>query len=466
MSELTMLGMPGVKEVRTPSRVGKTYFLRTFGCQMNEHDSERIAGLLESDGMLPVGDAGAADVVVLNTCTIRENADTRLYGYLGSLKRAKDENPNMRIVVGGCSAQKERDLIRERAGWVDVVFGTHNVHRVVDLLDHADEWGAITEIWNETVSVGDVPSGLPVHRESDHSAWVTITIGCNNSCTFCIVPIVRGREISRRPGDVIREVESLARSGVKEVTLLGQNVNSYGRDLDLNGRSPIFADLLRRVGEVEGIERIRYTSPHPKDFREDVAYAMAETPAVCEQIHFPLQSGSDRILAAMHRGYTAERFLAKLEMMRGIVPDLASSTDIIVGFPGETDEDFEGTLEVVEAARFDSAFMFQFSPRPGTPAATMDGQVPADVVQERFDRLVELQNRITLENNELRVGRVEEVMVEGPSKRDPEVATTRSRGNRIVHVPGRFDAGNTFHAEIRRAAPHYLEGVVTTPSAS
>ncbi|MFV2001263.1 MAG: MiaB/RimO family radical SAM methylthiotransferase, partial [Acidimicrobiia bacterium] len=271
MTDVTMLAMPGIREVRKPTRVGQRYFVRTFGCQMNAHDSERIAGLLESDGMVPTDSADDADLIVLNTCTIRENADTKLYGYLGSLKQVKMRNPGLRIAVGGCSAQKERDLIQERAGWVDVVFGTHNVHRVVDLLDHADEWGPVTEIWDETKSVADIPSGLPVHRESAHSAWVTITIGCNNSCTFCIVPIVRGSEISRRPGDIIREVESLAHDGVKEITLLGQNVNSYGRDLDMNGKKPLFADLLRRVGEVSGVERIRYTSPHPKDFREDVA---------------------------------------------------------------------------------------------------------------------------------------------------------------------------------------------------
>lgn len=460
MSEVTMLGSPSVKEVRTPTRTGQSYFVRTFGCQMNEHDSERIAGLLESDGMHRTDSADDADLIVLNTCTIRENADTKLYGYIGSLKRAKQEKPSLRIAVGGCSAQKEREIIQERAGWVDVVFGTHNVHRVIDLLDHAEEWGPITEVWDETRSVQDIPSGLPVQRESDHSAWVTITIGCNNSCTFCIVPIVRGPEISRRPGDIIQEVEGLARTGTSEVTLLGQNVNSYGRDLDLNGRKPLFADLLRRVGDVSGIERIRYTSPHPKDFKEDVALAMAETPAVCEQIHFPLQSGSDRILAAMHRGYTAERFLNRLTMMRSIVPDLAASTDVIVGFPGETEEDFTRTMKVMEEARFDSAFMFQFSPRPGTPAAEMDDQIPTDIVQDRFNRLVVLQNQITLERNEEQVGRVEKVMVEGPSKRDPLVATTRARSNRIVHIPGEFEAGSFFQARITRAAPHYLEGEI------
>jgi tRNA-2-methylthio-N6-dimethylallyladenosine synthase len=458
MSQVTTLGMPGVKEVRPPTRTGQTYFVRTFGCQMNDHDSERISGLLEADGMVATNTADTADLIVINTCTIRENADTKLYGYLGSLKKVKDENVGVKIAVGGCSAQKERDLIRERAAWVDVVFGTHNVHRVVELLDHAEEWGPITEIWDETRSIDELPSGLPVHRESDHSAWVTITVGCNNSCTFCIVPIVRGAEISRRPGDVIREVERLAGTGVKEVTLLGQNVNSYGRDLDLNGRKPLFADLLRRVGEVDGIERIRYTSPHPKDFREDVALAMAETPSVCEQIHFPLQSGSDRILAAMHRGYTSQRFLQRLEMMRRIVPHLAASTDVIVGFPGETDDDFERTLDVMAQARFDNAFMFQFSPRPGTPAADLSDQIDHAVVQERFNRLVALQNEITFERNRDQVGWVGSVMVEGPSKRDPMVATTRTRGNRIVHVPGEWAGGSMFDVSITRAAPHYLVG--------
>ena len=460
MVNVTSLGIPSLKEVRVPTRTGQRYFVRTYGCQMNVHDSEMISGLLEADGMVPAESPDDADLIVLNTCTIRENADTKLYGYLGSLKQAKMNNPDLRIAVGGCSAQKERDLIQERAGWVDVVFGTHNIHRVVDLLDHAQEWGPITEIWDESVPIADIPAGLALQRESAHSAWVTITVGCNNSCTFCIVPIVRGAEISRRPGDIIREVERLAQDGVIEITLLGQNVNSYGRDLDLNGHKPLFSELLRRVGDVGGIERIRYTSPHPKDFKEDVAHAMAETPAVCEQIHFPLQSGSDRILSAMHRGYTAQRFLQRLEMMRTIVPDLAASTDVIVGFPGESEEDFEATLDVMARARFDNAYMFQFSPRPGTPAADMGDQVPADVVTRRFKRLVELQNAITFERNLEQVGKTVEVMVEGPSKRDASIATTRTRGNRIVHVPGDWPAGTLLTVDVTRAAPHYLEGVL------
>jgi len=460
MTETVLLGMPGMNEARPQTRAGRSFYVRTFGCQMNEHDSERIAGLLESDGMRAVGDVADADVVVLNTCTIRENADNKLYGYLGHLKSLKDAKPGVQLLVGGCAAQKDRSLIQERAPWVDVVFGTHNVHRVLDLMDQAEEWGSgVTEIWEETSDLGNLPSHLPVHRDADHSAWVTITIGCNNSCTFCIVPIVRGREISRRPGDIIREVEDLAGDGVVEVTLLGQNVNSYGRDLDLNGHRPLFADLLRRTGAVDGIERVRFTSPHPKDIKQDVAVAMAETPAVCEQLHLPLQSGSDRILAAMHRGYTAERFLDKLAMVRRSVPDLAVSTDIIVGFPGETEADFTDTLRIVAEARFDSAFTFQFSPRPGTPAADLEGTVPPDVIQDRFDRLVELQSEVTLARNETQVGSTQQVMVAGPSRRDPATATTRTRGNRIVHVFGSWDPGSVFDVAITRAAPHYLEGV-------
>ncbi len=459
MAETIMLGTPAVRSRRTPMRSGRAYFIRTFGCQMNEHDSERIGGLLESDGMMRVDTPEDADVVVLNTCTIRENADQKLYGYLGNLRRLKGQRKGMQIVVGGCMAQKDRDLISARAGWVDVVFGTHNTHRVLDLLDHAETWGPVTEVWEETSSLDDIPSGLPATRQSEHSAWVTVTIGCNNSCTFCIVPYVRGREISRRPGEIIGEVESLVRSGVVEVTLLGQNVNSYGRDLELNGRRPLFADLLRRVGAVEGLRRIRYTSPHPKDFREDVAIAMAETPAVCEQLHLPLQSGSASILAAMHRGYDAERFLAKLEMARDVIPGLTTSTDIIVGFPGETEADFQATLDVVTAARFDTAFMFQFSPRPGTPAAVMADQVPHEVVQERFDRLVSLQNQITLECNVAMEGSRQQALVEGPSKRDAQRVTARTRGNKPVHIDGDYPAGTFLDVEITRGAPHHLVGV-------
>lgn len=461
MTQTVLLPTPRTREParRAPTRVGKRYFIRTFGCQMNEHDSERIAGLFEQDGMTAAEGYHTADVVYVNTCTIRENADNRLYGNLGQLKAVKDENPEMLLVVGGCAAQKDRDLVRERAPWVDVVMGTHNLDRVLDLIDHVEQWGPVTEVVDELQAM---PSSLPSRRELAHSAWVTIQVGCNNTCTFCIVPSVRGVEVSRRPGDVVREVERLAADGVVEVTLLGQNVDTYGRDLAIDGkRRPIFADLLRRVGGVDGIRRVRFTSPHPNDFREDVALAMAETEAVCEQLHFPLQSGSDRILSAMHRGYHRRKYLERLAMAREIIPGLAVSTDIIVGFPGETDDDFELTMEVVEEARFDQAFMFIFSPRPGTAAAELsDRFVPDDVIQARFHRLAETQNRISHERNLEMVGSRWEVLSEGPSKKRPEVATTRTRTGKLVHVDGEYSPGSFFEVEVIDAGQHHLVGSV------
>ena len=459
MSQTVLLAEPTIRErfSRPASRAGKTYFIRTFGCQMNEHDSERIAGLFEQDGMTPTDGFERADVVYINTCTIRENADNRMYGNLGQLKAIKDFNPSMLLVVGGCAAQKDRDLVRQKAPWVDVVMGTHNLDRVLDLLDHAEQWGPITEVVDELQAM---PSSLPVRRELAHSAWVTIQVGCNNTCTFCIVPSVRGVEVSRRPGDIVREVQRLAADGVVEVTLLGQNVDTYGRDLAIDGkRRPIFGDLLRRVGEVEGIRRVRFTSPHPNDFREDVARAMAETEAVCEHLHFPLQSGSDRILSAMHRGYHRRKYLERLAMAREIIPGLAVSTDVIVGFPGETDHDFDLTMEVVEEARFDQAFMFIFSPRPGTAAASMvDEFVPDEVIQERFQRLVTTQNRISTERNAETIGTALEVLSEGPSKRDPMVATTRTRTGKVVHVVGEHDPGSFLDVRIESAGTHHLVG--------
>jgi tRNA-2-methylthio-N6-dimethylallyladenosine synthase len=326
--------------------------IRTFGCQMNVHDSERIAGLLEADGLERGADVTDADVVVLNTCCIRENADNKLYGTLGHLKALKDRRPGLRIVVGGCLAQKDREVIQRRAPHVDVVLGTHNVGRAVDLLHRAEAEGPVLEILEES---DEFPSALPVRRDVAHAAWVTIQIGCDNRCAFCIVPAVRGREISRPPDEIVAEVEALAATGTVEVTLLGQNVNSYGRDLTAARRAagepvrarPLFADLLRAVGAVEGVRRVRYTSPHPKDLRPETIEAMAATPAVCEHLHLPLQAGGDRTLAAMHRGYTAERYLERLAAARAAIPDLAVTTDLIVGFPGETDADFERTLEVV-----------------------------------------------------------------------------------------------------------------------
>jgi tRNA-2-methylthio-N6-dimethylallyladenosine synthase len=452
--------------------MARSYVVHTFGCQMNEHDSERIAGLLEADGMVAVTDEAAADVVVLNTCCIRENADNKLYGSLGWLKQWKAESEGRQIVVSGCLAQKDRDLVAQKAPWVDVVLGTHNVHRAAELVQHAREHGQVTEIFDAAV-IDDhalFPSALPARRETSYNAWVTIQIGCDNHCAFCIVPSVRGVEISRPFADVVAEVESLAAAGVTEVTLLGQNVNSYGRDLQLAARHagdeearlrPLFSELLRAAGAVPGIRRVRFTSPHPKDMRPDTFAAMAETPQVCEHLHYPLQSGSDRLLAVMHRGYTGARYLERLQQARAAVPDLAVSTDIIVGFPGETEHDFQQTLEVAAAAEYDYAYTFIFSPRSGTEAAEMVDQfVPAAVTAERFQRLRVVVEHSALQRHEARIGRIEEVIVEGPSKKDAAVWSGRTRQNKLVHFtplqPVR--PGSYALVEVTSAAPHHLKG--------
>ncbi|MBW8827368.1 MAG: tRNA (N6-isopentenyl adenosine(37)-C2)-methylthiotransferase MiaB [Acidobacteria bacterium] len=434
----------------------RRYLVRTFGCQMNEHDSQRIAGLLEADGLAPASSEADADVVVLNTCCIRENADNRLYGTLGHLKSQKAARPGLQIVVAGCLAQKDRDEIQRRAPFVDVVLGTHNTASAVELLHRAEQEGPVMEILEESDAF---PSALPVRRDVGWAAWVTIQIGCDNSCAFCIVPSVRGREISRPLEEIVDEVASLAAAGVVEVTLLGQNVNSYGRDL--THRRPLFAELLHRVGAINGIRRVRYTSPHPKDLRPETIAAMAEVPAVCEHLHLPLQAGSDRVLAAMHRGYTAERYLSRLADARRSVPDLAVTTDLIVGFPGETDADFAATLEVVAEAGFDSAYTFVFSPRPGTEAASMaDHFVPAAVVAERFERLRIVVERSALARHRSRIGHLEEVVVEGPSRKDPGVLSGRSRQNKLVHFAsdGRLAVGTFADVRITGAAPHHLTG--------
>ncbi len=437
----------------------RRFHIRTFGCQMNEHDSERIAGLLAADGMEPTDDPEQADVVVLNTCCIRENADNKLYGHLGRLRALKAARPDLQIAVGGCLAQKDRDLIVERAGHVDVVFGTHNLARAPGLLERARLEGPIVEILEEHEAY---PSALPARRDVDHAAWVTIQIGCDNSCAFCIVPSVRGKEVSRRLGDVVHEVEELAADGVREVTLLGQNVNSYGRDLGAGQYRPRFADLLRAVDAVGGIDRIRFTSPHPKDLRPETIAAMAECGAVCEHLHLPLQSGSDRTLARMHRGYTAARYLERLAAARAAIPDLAVTTDIIVGFPGETDDDLEETLAVVDEAAFDAAFTFVFSPRPGTAAAEMVDQfVPREVAAARMERLLTLVEGHALARHEARIGRVEDVLVDGPSKKDADVLAGRTRQNKLVHFAGDDTGvapGGRAQVRITGAAPHWLRG--------
>jgi tRNA-2-methylthio-N6-dimethylallyladenosine synthase len=421
---------------------------------MNEHDSERMAGMLEDGGYALAENPEDASVLVFNTCCIRENADSRLYGNLGHAKRIKDERPGMRIVVGGCLAQKDRHSIQRRAPWVDVVLGTHNLASLPRLLEESQSAPAF-EIVEQTEVF---PSALPARRSSPWHAWVSISIGCNNACTFCIVPAVRGKEVSRRGHDIVEEVESLVDDGVVEVTLLGQNVNSYGRDLD---GTPLFAELLRALDEVDGLERIRFTSPHPKDFRADTVAAMAECESVCEHIHLPLQAGSDRVLKIMKRAYTRARYLDKARMVREAIPGVAITTDIIVGFPGETEDDFEATLEVVEEVRYDAAYTFQYSPRPGTVAAGLPDHLPKEVVQRRFDRLVELQEAISLERNREAVGHTQEVLVEGPSKKDPSKLTGRTRTGKLVHFPDGdrpISDGSLRGVTIDRAHPHYLEG--------
>lgn len=449
----------------------ESYVVRTFGCQMNEHDSERISGLLDADGLTRSTDEADADVIVLNTCCIRENADNKLYGTLGHLKTWKDAKSGRRIVVGGCLSQKDKDIVQTRAPWVDVVMGTHNVHRTSELLRHSIEQGPITEILEAAVLDDHAlfPSALPARRRTTYNAWVTIQIGCDNTCAYCIVPTVRGKEISRPFLDIVNEVSVLASQGVTEVTLLGQNVNSYGRDLSMTARreghdvpaSPQFASLLREVGAVPGIRRVRYVSPHPKDMRRDVLEAMAQTSSVCEHLHYPLQSGSDRLLGLMHRGYTGARYLDQLAQARALMPDLAVTTDLIVGFPGETEDDFVRTLEVVAEADFDSSFTYIFSPRQGTQAALMvDDFVPPDVVANRFERLRAVVERSALLKHQAREGRIEEVVVEGPSRRDPSVMTGRTRQNKLIHFPvsAPLRPGTYATAQVIRGAPHFLEG--------
>ncbi|MBN2176177.1 MAG: tRNA (N6-isopentenyl adenosine(37)-C2)-methylthiotransferase MiaB [Demequinaceae bacterium] len=435
-----------------------TYAIRTLGCQMNVHDSERMAGLLEEAGYERApGDPDDADVIVVNTCAVRENAATRLYGNLGLLATAKAQHPGMQIAVGGCLAQKDRGEILRRAPWVDVVFGTYNIGSLPALLERArHNQEAQVEIEEALVTF---PSALPARRDSVASAWVSISVGCNNTCTFCIVPSLRGPERDRRPGDVLAEVRALVESGAIEVTLLGQNVNTYGVAF---GDKLAFPSLLRACGGIEGLERVRFTSPHPAAFTLDVVSAMAETSNVMPSLHMPLQSGSDRILKSMRRSYRAERFLGILDRVRGVIPDAAITTDVIVGFPGETEEDFQDTLRVIERGRFVSAFTFQYSPRPGTPAALLDDQVPREVVQERFERLLELQEAISLEENRALVGRTLHLLVlDDAGRKDAESdrMSGRAPDNRLVHFAVREPRprpGDIVTVEITYGAPHHL----------
>ncbi len=455
----------------------RTYEIVTYGCQMNVHDSERLSGLLESAGYERAGQGDTADVVVFNTCAVRENADNRLYGNLGHLASVKAQRPGMQIAVGGCLAQKDRGEVVRRAPYVDVVFGTHNLAALPVLLERARVREEAQVEIAESLEV--FPSTLPTRRESAYAAWVSVSVGCNNTCTFCIVPALRGTEKDRRPGDILAEIEALVAEGVVEITLLGQNVNSYGAEF---GDREAFSKLLRACGEVEGLERVRFTSPHPRDFTDDVIAAMAETHNVMPSLHMPLQSGSDTVLRAMRRSYRQERYLGIIERVRKAIPHAAITTDVIVGFPGETEADFEQTLHVVRESRFASAFTFQYSKRPGTPAAEMDDQVPKQVVQERYQRLVALQEEISWAENRKLVGtEVELLVAEGEGRKDEAThrMSGRARDNRLVHFAvgdareagaggnagqraedaargERPRPGDLVTAEITYAAPHHL----------
>ena len=428
---------------------------------MNVHDSERLAGLLEGAGYTRAPEGSDADIVVFNTCAVRENADNKLYGNLSHLAPRKASDPKMQIAVGGCLAQKDRDAVLKRAPWVDVVFGTHNIGSLPTLLERArHNQAAQVEI---VEALEEFPSALPAARESAYAAWVSISVGCNNTCTFCIVPSLRGKEVDRRPGDILAEVGSLVSQGVLEVTLLGQNVNAYGvsfADPETPRDRGAFASLLRACGQIDGLERVRFTSPHPAEFTDDVIEAMAETPNVCPALHMPLQSGSDRMLKAMRRSYRAERFLGIIDRVRSAMPHAAITTDIIVGFPGETEEDFQATLDVVRRAQFASAFTFQYSKRPGTPAADLPDQLPKAVVQERYERLIALQEEISLQQNAAQVGRTVELLVAaGEGRKDTATSrmSGRARDGRLVH----FTAGDTHvrprdrrtHPQVARAGP-------------
>ncbi len=436
----------------------RTYEVRTYGCQMNVHDSERLTGLLEEAGFAAAPAGERADVVVFNTCAVRENADNKLYGNLSHLAPVKAANPGMQIAVGGCLAQKDRATITERAPYVDVVFGTHNIGSLPVLLERAR---IAQEAQVEILESLDVfPSTLPTKRESAYAAWVSVSVGCNNTCTFCIVPALRGKEKDRRPGEILAEIEALVAEGVTEITLLGQNVNSYGVEF---GDREAFSKLLRACGSIAGLERVRFTSPHPAEFTDDVIAAMAETPNVMHQLHMPLQSGSDRILKEMRRSYRQAKYLGIIDRVRTAMPDAAITTDIIVGFPGETEADFEATLDVVRLARFSGAFTFQYSKRPGTPAAELPDQIPPDVVKDRYQRLVALVNDIAWEENKGLVGaRVELMVAEGEGRKDAATHRLSGRGpdNRLVHfTPVGAEGvrpGDMVTVEITYAAPHHL----------
>jgi tRNA-2-methylthio-N6-dimethylallyladenosine synthase len=429
----------------------KSYHLTTFGCQMNQHDSERIKGMLESLGYAEAGERSDADLILFNTCSIREAADSRFVAHLGEAKRLKREDPDRVIGVGGCWAQSVKEEVFARFPFVDVAFGPGQVHKLAEFLT-SDSLTAQGFFEFEGFT-----GHLPAKRARDFQGWVQISVGCNSVCSYCIVPSTRGREVSRPPDELVAEIAGLAEDGVREVTLLGQNVNSYGRDLPRDRRLT-FAELLARVDDVPGIDRIRYTSPHPKDMREDVIRAHAELPSLCEHIHLPLQSGSSPVLKRMRRTYTRERYMDRVAMIREQVPDCALTTDIIVGFPGETEADFRQTLEVAEEVGYDGAFTFIYSPRRETEAATMPDQLPHELKVERLERLVEVIQRRARERAQRFVGRSLEVLVEGPSRTDPSRLRGRSRHNKVVNFDGLGAPGDLVEVTITAASSQTLSG--------
>ena len=443
-----------------PSRNGLKYYIKTFGCQMNEHDSQRVAGLFEEDGMSKAATIEDTDILFVNTCTIRESADDKLYGTLGHLKKWKNFDSNRKLLVGGCAAQKDKELVRNKAPWVDVVLGTHNLTNVVNLLNQSEDWGPVTEILDK---IEDLPTDAPSIQESEVSSLVTIQIGCNNSCTFCIVPSVRGPEISRRPSDIVNEVTQLANTGIKEVILLGQNVNSYGRDLKIDGKSrPYFSELLHMLNKIEKIERIRFTSPHPKDFKIDTLKSVNDLNKVTNQIHIPLQSGSDYILRKMQRGYTRKKFYEKVDLAKKYINDVSLTTDVIVGFPGETNSDFNQTLKVLENVKFDAIYMFKFSPRPGTKASEyQDDFIDQEIINERFLKLKELQTEISHKRYKRFIGTEQTLLIEGYSKKTTDYMTGKIDGGQTTHILANdLNIGDYIKVTINEATPFALKGTI------
>ena len=445
------------RQQNTGTRSHLKYHIKTFGCQMNEYDSGRVAGILESDGMIKTNEYQDADILYINTCTIRENADNKLYGTLGELKKWKEELKNRKLIVGGCASQKDKELVRKKAPWVDIVLGTNNIGNLLDLIEYSESVGPVTEIYSDFDNSMEDFSSI---NESNSSGMVTIQIGCNNACTFCIVPSVRGEEKSRRPLDIYEDVINLAKSGIKEVLLLGQNVNSYGRDLKIdNKHSPYFVELLNMISDIEGIERIRFISPHPKDVNEKLVQTIVSNKKICNHIHLPLQSGSDKTLFEMKRGYTQKKFLDKVKMIKRLNNQISITTDVIVGFPGETDEDFEQTLNVIQEVKFDSIFMYKFSARPGTKAANMHNKyITKLTIDDRFNKLKEQQTKISEDQLYRFVGTNQKVLVEGPSKNNSKKSSGRTEGNHIVILDKLVDSNTIVDCEITKNTPYILYG--------